>query len=172
MITPNNRLNALSNAHRANDWLLPLRRRHLGDQSCAALEGDVVPQPDECDNEAIAYLDQEIDVHHAPEQPAKEAGELEPAELHHRGVAADGGEIAHVVTQRNAVIINYGTIEPFSEPRRPTLVREGERTMKERTAATGISGQALAPLGTASNRTRNRACTRAISDVLGAQKPL
>jgi hypothetical protein len=32
--------------------------------------------------------------------------------------------------------------------------------MKERTAATGISGQALAPLGTAS------------SDVLGAQKPL
>ena len=124
------------------------------------------------DDEAIAYLDQEIDVHHAPEQPAKEAGELEPAELHHRGVAADGGEIAHVVTQRNAVIINYGTIEPFSEPRRPTLVREGERTMKERTAATGISGQALAPLGTASNRTRNRACTRAISDVLGAQKPL
>jgi hypothetical protein len=35
-------------------------------------------------------------VHHAPEQPAKEAGELEPAELHHRGVAADGGEVAHV----------------------------------------------------------------------------
>src|SRR5205809_625384 len=67
---------------------------------------------------------------------------------------------------------NHGTIEPFSELRRPTLVREGERTMQERTAATGISGQALAPLGTASNRTRNRACTRAISDVLGAQKTL
>src|ERR1700730_16732409 len=28
--------------------------------------------------------------HHAPEQPAKEAGELEPTELHHRGPAADG----------------------------------------------------------------------------------
>ena len=86
-------------------------------------------------------------MHHAGEQPAKEAGELEPAELHHCGVAADGGEIAHVVTQRNAAIINHGTIEPFSEPRRPTLVREGERTMNERTAATGITGQALAPLG-------------------------
>jgi len=35
-------------------------------------------------------------VHHAPEQPAKEAGELEPTELHHRGAAADGGEIAQV----------------------------------------------------------------------------
>ena len=39
---------------------------------------------------------QEIDVHHAPEQPAKEASELEPAELHHRGLAADGDEIAQV----------------------------------------------------------------------------
>src|ERR1700730_3999250 len=67
-------------------------RRHLGDKSCAALESDVVPQPGECDDEAIACRDQEIDVHHAPEQPAKEAGELDPAELHHRGLAADGGE--------------------------------------------------------------------------------
>jgi ABC transporter substrate binding protein len=46
---------------------LPLRRRHLGDQSCAALESDVVPKPGECDDEAIACGDQEIDVHHAPE---------------------------------------------------------------------------------------------------------
>jgi hypothetical protein len=30
--------------------LLPLPRRHLGDQSCDALEGDVVPQPGECDD--------------------------------------------------------------------------------------------------------------------------
>jgi hypothetical protein len=85
-----------------------------------------------------------------------------PASVHHGGA----------LTQRYAVIINHGTIEPFSEPRRPTLVLEAERTMQERTAATGISGQALAPLGTSSNRTRNRACTRAISDVLGAQKTL
>jgi hypothetical protein len=28
------------------------------------------------------------------------------------------------ITQRNAGIINDGTIEPFSEPRRPTLVRD------------------------------------------------
>src|ERR1700730_15897894 len=35
----------------------------------------LVPQPGECDNEAIAYRDQEIDVHHAPKQPAKEAAQ-------------------------------------------------------------------------------------------------
>jgi LysR family hca operon transcriptional activator len=32
-------------------------RRHLGDKSCAALESDVVPQPSECDDEAIACGD-------------------------------------------------------------------------------------------------------------------
>ena len=74
------------------------------------------------------------------------------------------------ITQRNAGIINDGTIEPFSEPRRPTLVRDREDD-EGADCGHGISGQVLAPLGTASNRTRNRARTRAISDVLGAQKP-
>jgi hypothetical protein len=50
--------------------------------------------------EAIACRDQEIDVHHAPEQPAQEVGELDPAELHHRGLAADGGEIAQVAIMK------------------------------------------------------------------------
>jgi hypothetical protein len=35
------------------------RRRVIS--SCAALEGDVVPQPGECDDKAIAYGDQEIE---------------------------------------------------------------------------------------------------------------
>src|SRR5258707_9202162 len=73
-----------------------VRRRHLRDQPHAALEGDVIPQPGERHDEAVADLDQEIDVHQAPEQPAEEAGELEPAELHHGRMAADGREIALV----------------------------------------------------------------------------
>ena len=60
----------------------------------APLERDVFPRPGEGDDEATAYLDQEIDVDRAPEQPAKEAGELEAPEVHHRRPAADGGEIA------------------------------------------------------------------------------
>src|ERR1700751_4321363 len=84
-----------------SDRSVPLGRWHLRDESCAALEGDVVPQPGECDGEAVARPDQEIDVHHAPEQPAEEAGELEPTELSHRGLASDRGEIAHVaITKR------------------------------------------------------------------------
>src|SRR5215471_20887431 len=77
-------------------WSVPLRRWYLGDKSCAALESDVVPKPAECYNEPVACLDQEIDVHHAPEQPAKEASEFEPPDLNHRGLASDGGEIAHM----------------------------------------------------------------------------
>ena len=41
--------------------------RDLSDQSCAALESDVLPQPAECDDKAVACLDEEINVHQAPE---------------------------------------------------------------------------------------------------------
>ena len=46
------------------------------DEARAALEGDVVPQPGEGDHEAVAHLDQEEDVDHAPEQPAEKSREL------------------------------------------------------------------------------------------------
>jgi hypothetical protein len=45
----------------------PLCWWHLSDQSCAALESDVLPQPGECDDKAVACLDEEINVHQAPE---------------------------------------------------------------------------------------------------------
>ena len=45
----------------------PLCWWDLSDQSCAALESDVLPQPGECDDKAVACLDEEIDVNHAPE---------------------------------------------------------------------------------------------------------
>src|SRR5689334_25205625 len=74
----------------------PASRWHLGNQSCTALKGDVLPQPGECDDEAVACLDEKIDVHHAPEQPAEETCELEPPELDHRGLTPNGGEVTHV----------------------------------------------------------------------------
>src|SRR5215831_17223045 len=85
---------------------------YFGDEPGAALEGDVVPQPDERDQEAVADLDQEEDVDHAPEQPAEEAGQLDAAELHHGGVAADGGEVALVAVAERRRLIGPG------EPRR------------------------------------------------------
>ncbi len=76
-----------------------LRRRgggDFGDQPGAALEGDVAPQPGQGDDEAIAQPDQKINVHHAPEQPADKAPELNRSELHHGGAPADRGQHAHV----------------------------------------------------------------------------
>src|SRR5271170_3664979 len=71
--------------------------RGNSNQPGAALEGDVAPQPVHGDHEAVAQSDQEIDVDRAPEHPADESGELNRAELHHRGLAADRGEIAEMV---------------------------------------------------------------------------
>ena len=51
--------------------------RKLGDQPRAAAEGDEIPEPGEGDDEAVLQADQEIDVRHAPEQPADEAFQLE-----------------------------------------------------------------------------------------------
>src|SRR3984893_16229303 len=71
-------------------------RRHPRDEARAALEGDVVPQPDERHHEAVPDLDQEEDVDDAPEQPAEESAQLQRPELHDRGAPPDGGEIALV----------------------------------------------------------------------------
>src|SRR5215467_3397955 len=71
--------------------LAPLLGRHLRDQPRAALEGDVVPEPGECDDEAVAQPDQKIDVHERPEQPGDEALKVDATELYHRAAPADRG---------------------------------------------------------------------------------
>src|SRR5215468_10702005 len=84
-------------SHRYESISTPLLRWHVGDQPRAALEGEVIPQPSERDDETIAQPDQEIDVGDAPEQPAEEALEVQRPHLHHRGAPSDRGEVAGVV---------------------------------------------------------------------------
>src|SRR5882724_3900343 len=61
------------------------RKSTLRDQPRTALIGEIAPQPRDRDHEAVADADQKINVRDTPEQPADEAGELDPVEFHHRG---------------------------------------------------------------------------------------
>src|ERR1051326_789530 len=71
----------------------PVHRRHVvGDQPRAALERQIIPEPFECDHQPMARSDQKINVDDAPEQPAEEAAQAEPADRHDGGAPADGGE--------------------------------------------------------------------------------
>src|SRR5262249_52480426 len=72
----------------------PILRRHPRDQPLSALEREIVPQPGERDDKAVAQPDQEIDVRHRPEQPGDEALEVGAAELDHGAAPADRGEVA------------------------------------------------------------------------------
>ena len=67
-----------------------------GDQPRAALEGQVCPEPVECDHEAVAKPDQEVDVHEPPKQPRDPSGQAKPAEIGDGGSATDGGEVAQI----------------------------------------------------------------------------
>ncbi len=71
--------------------------RGNSDQPRAALERHVDPQPVQRHREAVAQSDQKIDVDGAPEQPTQKPGELQRAKLHHRRLAADRGEFAHMM---------------------------------------------------------------------------
>src|SRR5579885_3733933 len=73
----------------------------FGNEPRPALVGDVIPQPDEGDDETVAQADQEIDVHDAPEQPAGEARQFQPTQLHDGRTPADRRQIAEMpVTER------------------------------------------------------------------------
>ena len=63
-------------------------------QPGAAVESDVVPEPAQGHGQTVSDADQEKDVGRAPEEPAQKAPQAEPADAHHRGAAADHGEIA------------------------------------------------------------------------------
>ena len=52
-----------------------------GDQPRPALEGDVAPQPVQGDDEPVAPADQEPDMRQGPQQPGREAAELDPAQV-------------------------------------------------------------------------------------------
>ena len=58
--------------------------KHIGDGTRLVLRKTVA-------SDELALLSNQV-----MPQPAEEAGELEPPKLNHRGVASDGGEIAHV----------------------------------------------------------------------------
>src|SRR6516164_408492 len=61
-----------------------------GDQPRAAAIGEPGPDPVQKDRHSIAEPDQKENVNDAPEDPGREACELEPAEIGDRRVAADG----------------------------------------------------------------------------------
>src|SRR5262245_20251014 len=66
----------------------------LGDQPGTTLEGQIVPEPGEGDDETVTQADQEVDVRQAPEQPAHEAFQFERAKLHDCGAATDRRQFA------------------------------------------------------------------------------
>src|ERR1051325_8465320 len=74
----------------------PPTRDGLEDQTRATVEGQIGPQPVQRDLQAVAEPDQEPDVGGAPQEPGRKASELEPCELHRRGLAAHGGEASGV----------------------------------------------------------------------------
>ena len=67
-----------------------------GDEPSAALVGQVGPCPAQRNDEAIAQSDKEVDMGDAPDKPADKPGELYTTYLHHRRLAANGGEVAFV----------------------------------------------------------------------------
>src|SRR5215204_2702285 len=66
----------------------------LGDQSRATLEGQIAPQPRERDDEAISHANKEIDVRHAPKQPAHESRQADATELHDGGLPSDRRQLS------------------------------------------------------------------------------
>src|SRR5207237_10103729 len=66
------------------------------DDARVALVAEVRPRPIEHDDEAVAEVDEKVDVRDEPHEPRREAREVQPADHHHGGIAADGGELAVV----------------------------------------------------------------------------
>src|SRR5947209_5756066 len=69
----------------------------LRDQPRGALVAGVDPEPAQCDTEAVAEPNQEVDVGDAPDPPGDRAAQLDAAEVDHREPLADLGEAAGVL---------------------------------------------------------------------------
>lgn len=68
----------------------------VNDEAGSTLEGEIVPEPTERDNEAVPDSDQEINVCQAPKEPSKNARQVEATECHHGCFAPYRGRIAVV----------------------------------------------------------------------------
>src|ERR1700674_1951014 len=96
------------------------------DEPGAALKGEIRPQPAQRDDQAVAEADQVIDVRQRPDQPGDEAAQVNPAEVDHRRLAPDGGEVAVVA------IAEGRRRRPAREPRRDQLADVGALLLRHR----------------------------------------
>src|SRR5215467_16341690 len=86
----------------------PLAIRRIRNQTRAALKGEVVPEPVEGDDKAVAQSDQKIDVRDAPEHPADESLQLQRSEFYDRGATADRREVAKMHVLERPVPLAVG----------------------------------------------------------------
>src|SRR5262245_32318549 len=66
----------------------------MRDQPRAAAEGQIRPQPVDRDGNAVPEIDQEENVHEAPEEPGDRAPEFYPAKIGNRFAPANGRKIS------------------------------------------------------------------------------
>src|SRR5918999_4635604 len=71
-------------------------RMMAGDQPGTPLEGQIIPDPGECDEQAVAGPDQEVDLGGAPQHPSDPTAEPHPAEIGDRRLSSDGRQVAEV----------------------------------------------------------------------------
>src|SRR5919199_2373079 len=74
----------------------PLAWITSGNQLRPTLARQVVPGPLEEHQELIVEADQVVDVHKQPQEPGRESGQTQSAEICHPGVTADDRQIALV----------------------------------------------------------------------------
>ena len=84
-----------SNGSRDGRWSssdrLGRRSRVPRDKPRPALEGEVTPDPNKRDGEAITEANQEIDMSDAPQDPGQKPCQAQASDLHDRRIAADCG---------------------------------------------------------------------------------
>src|SRR5439155_12726296 len=103
-------------------------RIEAGDQLRAASERDVVEQPLQRDQQAVARADQKIDVRHAPDQPGQPALHAYAPEVDHGGVAANRrqGTVVPVAERRRFRTAEHPGADHFGSVDAALLRRRGD----------------------------------------------
>lgn len=116
-----------------------------GDEPCAVLGHEVGPKPGEHHHHAAARPDQEEDVRRTPGQPARQAAQAHPAEVHDCRFAADGGEIAIVTIPKDAGR-RPSRESPYQKSAHIGACLFGRRSAAGYRVAVGIDPRAVSPI--------------------------
>src|SRR3954452_9922257 len=101
--------------------------RSLRDQARGALVAGVDPEPAQCDAEAVAQADQEVDVGDAPDPPCDGAAQLDLAEVDHGEALADLGEAAGMlVAERSLGLAAQARLDGLGDMAALLLCRRGD----------------------------------------------